>query len=346
MMSNQWGIIGHDWAVDLLRLGVESGRIGHAYLIAGAAHLGRTTLALALAKALNCTSEYVNNRPCGQCRSCKLIANGRHPDVFTLEPQVSGRGFGVIKIDQIRELQRSLNLATIEARYKIAIIRSFDAANLSAANAFLKTLEEPPPNVILILTASDADALLQTITSRCRTVSLRPVATPVIQHLLETRYGQLTPQAHTIAHLANGRIGWAIQAVEEPRHAADHQAAITQLMEILAGKRVDRFAIVNKLYRHGESLPALLQAWSSWWRDALLVGIHGQTAGDRLINLDEFDRLTAVQEHLERDDALHALKATEEAQWQLAHNGNIRLVLEVLFLNYPFLSGALATDPA
>ena len=114
-------------------------------------------------------------RPCGKCRACSLIAADRHPDVRVLEPEATDRGTQSLKIEQIRGLQQDLSLSAYEGRYKIAIIRDFDAALPSAANAFLKTLEEPPAKVVLLLTATDADELLPTIASRCHTINLRPI---------------------------------------------------------------------------------------------------------------------------------------------------------------------------
>lgn len=337
-MKSTWDIIGHDWAVDLLQQEVISGRTGHAYLITGAPHLGRSTLALALAQAVNCTREYVNARPCGQCRPCRLIAAGRHPDLIILEPAVSGRGNRSIKIDQIRELQQALNLAALEARFKIALVRDFDTATIGAANAFLKTLEEPPPNVVIILTASDADALLQTITSRCQTLNLRPVSAPLIEHLLEERFNRPPDQSQTLAQLANGRIGWAIRAAEDPTLIEAHSEALALLQDLLIRPRYERFLAMEKLARQPQALSGLLDSWSSWWRDVVIVSIYEDTADDLVTNRAHFDALLELAGQIDFKTGIGALKATGDAQQQLQQNGNIRLVLEVLLLNYPILS--------
>ena len=201
-MSTAWNqIVGHEWAVDLLRGAIIHDRVGHAYLFTGPRQVGKTTLARSFAMALNCEASSLAERPCGHCRPCKLIGDGRHPDVRLLLPEVSGRGKSALKIDQIRGLQQELSLTPTEARYKIAIIKQFDAANQSAANAFLKTLEEPPNHVILLLTASEADALLPTITSRCRTIALRPLPTNSIEQVLGESYRAKPDQAHLLSHL-------------------------------------------------------------------------------------------------------------------------------------------------
>ena len=123
-----WKIKGHDWAVDSLRSAIIHNRVGHAWLITGPEHVGRTHLARIFAQALNCESDYAENRPCGICRKCKLIASGRHPDLILLEPEIGARGNRTLKIEQIRELQQDLNRTAMEGPFKIAIISQFAKA--------------------------------------------------------------------------------------------------------------------------------------------------------------------------------------------------------------------------
>ena len=253
-MSNWHNIIGHEWAVRLLAGAIRHDRVGHAYLITGPSQVGKTTLARTFAQALNCTA-VSEIRPCGACRACQLIASDRHPDVRVLLPEVSGRGKKSIKIDQIRQLQQALSLAPYEARTKVAIIKDFDAANVNAANAFLKTLEEPPNNVVLLLTASDADVLLATITSRCRTVGLRPLPAALIEENLMIRWRVDADQAQLLAHIADGRLGWAVQASQDNVFLQARETQIMTLHEALNGRRVARFALADKLARKPEMLP-------------------------------------------------------------------------------------------
>lgn len=335
-MNNSWHIIGHDWAVDLLHTAVVHNRIGHAYLITGQAQVGKATLARTFAQALNCESDYAESRPCGICRSCQLITAGRHPDVRHITPNISDRGKASIKIEQIRELQKELNLGTIEARYKIAIIEQFDAANPSAANAFLKTLEEPPASVILILTAAEADALLPTIGSRCRTISLRPMPTAVVQDALIHNWQMPTDQARLLAHLANGRLGWAVQAAENTAVLDTRHEQIEQLHALLTEKRVGRFVVADKLAKKAELLPEWLQTWLGWWRDLLVIQ-RGEGLLDTavVINIDHLDQLQQYAQTWTPTQVQKSLKQTSLALWQLERNGNTRLVLENLFLTYP-----------
>lgn len=333
-----WSVIGHDWAVELLQAAVLHQRIGHAYLFTGPHQVGKTTLARIFAQALNCESEYLNNRPCGVCRACQLIAADRHPDVRTLTPELNSRGQAVIKIEQIRELQKGLNLGTFEGRYKIAILTQFEAANPNAANAFLKTLEEPPPKVILLLTATETDALLPTINSRCRTLQLRPVPPPQIVAALQSRWQVRPDLAHQLAHLANGRLGWAVEASQNEALLAERVQQINWLQDTLNGRRVARFALADKLARKPEELDSLLQAWLTWWRDVLLLA-HGRAAEIALINADQQSLLQRQADQWTAEQITHCLTHTQTALWQLERNVNVRLVLENLFLTYPLGNG-------
>ncbi len=343
MPSNWNNIIGHDWAVQLLAGAIEHDRVGHAYLITGPEHVGKTTLARTFAQALNCeasgglrvASGDSDKSPCGQCRACKLIAEDRHPDVRLVEPEVSGRGKLTLKIETIRDLQHDLNLATYEARRKVAILTRFDAATIGAANAFLKTLEEPPNRVVLLLTATDADTLLPTISSRCRTIGLRPLPTDLIEESLTTRWQVPTDDAHLLAHLSDGRLGWAVGAAQDSTILESRDQHLAWLHEALNGSRVTRFAQADKLSRKPEQLPALLQTWLSWWRDITLLAQGPTRNGIALTNIDQESQLSQLAQNWTAEQALTSLKQTNLALWQLERNANTRLVLENLFLIYP-----------
>lgn len=339
MMTTWNQIIGHDWAVALLQGAIQHGRIGHAYLITGPGQIGKTTLARTLAQALNC--EAAAERPCGQCRTCQLIAVDRHPDVRLLEPEVSGRGKPTIKIDAIRELQQGLSLAAYEARTKVAILRQFDAANLNAANAFLKTLEEPPNNVLLLLTANDADTLLPTIASRCRVIGLRPLPTPLIEQSLITRWRVPEEKADLLAHLADGRLGWAVRAVQDSAIMQEREVWLGQLIDVLHGRRVARFDLAETLTRKPEQLPDLLRVWLSWWRDLALMAQGQRAIGSppdlQISNVDQQPRFAHLAALWPTARIQDSLTQTNLALWQLERNANARLALENLFLVYPMI---------
>src|SRR5574341_2523844 len=169
-----WNIVGHTWALEMLKRDLALDRARHAYLFTGPEGIGKCTLATEFACALLCSSA---GAPCGQCRHCQLAAKGSHPDLLTIAPEISGKRVRAekIKIEPVRQLIYDLSLTPVEARRRVARLLRFDAANVETMNAFLKTLEEPPGSTVILLTAARAAALLPSTVSRCEVVSLRPV---------------------------------------------------------------------------------------------------------------------------------------------------------------------------
>jgi DNA polymerase-3 subunit delta' len=328
-------IIGHDWAVRMLSSALEFNRHVHAYLISGLSQVGKSTLALTFAQALNCQAASPADRPCGRCRACQLIGANKHPDVISIEGELGRRGKRILKIGQLREIQKALSLTATEGRYKVALINGFNDANPNAANAFLKTLEEPPNNVVIILTAVDPDLLLPTIRSRCQRVTLRPVRSAVIQHALEDRWEVEPEQARMLAHLADGRIGWAIKAVNEPKLLEDRSERLSILHSALTLNRVGRFELASRISKNPEELIVLLRTWLVWWRD-LALSLFGGSQDAITVNLGERERLHRLSGDWKADDIIQSLRQTDEAIWQLGRNANTRLVIENLMLVYPY----------
>jgi DNA polymerase-3 subunit delta' len=329
MTSHLWPVYGHDWAVEHLRKGMANGRIRHAYLIVGPESVGKNALAHALAQALNCTGEH---SPCGQCRSCRLIASGNHPDLLysELDP-----GTGVLRIEEVRSVTGRIALKPYEARYRIAIFRDFDHAQPRAQDALLKTLEEPPPAAVLILLAPTTEALLATITSRSQVISLRLVPAETICDILIERWNADPQQAALLARLSGGRIGWAIRALEDPSLLDQRQQALDLLEQALSQNRGGRFALAEDLSKDKLALAPLLELWQTYWRDVLLLAEGSKVSP---ANIDREDSLRQLARAISPQDALAALRATRETLHNLVYNLNLRLALEVMFLDYPGLA--------
>ena len=318
-----WSVIGHDWAVELLERSIRADTTSHAYLIVGPAQVGKTTLAKAFARALLCQGE---DRPCSACRACQLVQADRHPDVSLVLPEGAR-----IKIEAIRGLQQMLSLSPVEGDYRICIIRQMDVATPSAANCLLKTLEEPPQRVILILTANGIESLLPTIVSRCQVLSLRAVAMERIVAALHER-GIEREHARLLAGLAQGRVGWAIEASQDERVLARREQVLEKLLSLEDGSYQARFSWADQLSREPDRVPAVLNVLSSWWHDVLVLA---SGSGVPVANLD---REPVLQEWAARYDVKgvqQVLRGIRDTEWRLGHNANRRLALEVLMMDLP-----------
>ena len=320
-----WQIIGHNWVVDLLRQGLIAEQAAHAYLFAGPSQVGKTTLARLLAQALNCEQE---NRPCGHCRSCRKIDLGTHPDVQLIEGDGTGKS---IKIDQVRSLQHDAILKPYEGRYRVFILRQADRATPEATDSLLKTLEEPPAHVVLILTANHADSMRPTVVSRCQRLDLRPADFSVIERALLER-GVSSSKSHLLARLSGGRMGWALGAMENEDILFQRQKDLDELVGLLAGNRIERLDFAWKASRDPARTRELIDSWTGWWRDLLLL--CGQ-AEEYLVNLDRLEELQSIAARSDLSQPWAVLKALQKTAAHLEANVNARLALESLLLRLP-----------
>ncbi|MBU6333564.1 MAG: DNA polymerase III subunit delta' [Chloroflexi bacterium] len=341
MDDDRWGIIGHEWAIDMVRHALRTERAGHAYLLCGPPAIGKATIALRLAQALLCGAAAA---PCGRCRDCTRIAHGNHPDVRSTGLAEQGQGLKAeeaarqrdLKIDSVRGWIADLALQPYEGRRRVFIMHDAERLNDSGANALLKTLEEPPPYAMIILVANTTGDLMPTIVSRCRMLRLRPVPRATIDAALQST-GVAPAEARLLAAWSGGRVGWALQMRDDP---AAWQALREQLDELIALGTLPRHAGLEwaearaQAWRRGEHAAVTdeLLRWQLWWRDVLLAQA-GQ--GRHMTHLDRAAEAAraATQFHI---GAVHAfLVRLTQAHGQLRENVNPQLVFEGLVLHRP-----------
>lgn len=325
-----WQIIGQDWVVALLRRGLETGRMAHAYLFCGPPQVGKTRLARTLAQALNCERP---DPPCGRCPSCRKIEQGTHPDVRLIAGEGAGQS---IRIDQVRALQREAVLSPYEGRRRIFVLRRMDLATVEAANCLLKTLEEPPSQVTLMLTAVQTELLPSTVVSRCQRLDLRPVARQQIEAALRAQ-GMPDDKARLLARLSGGRVGWALQAAGDEAVLEQRRQGLEQLVWLLAADRVDRLEYAHKVSRDAAACRDLIELWATWWRDLLVLCGQGE---DHLLNVDRAGELRSQAGRSSEPLAWSMLIALQATAAQLEANVNTRLAMEGLLLKLPHWQAA------
>ncbi len=213
-----------------------AGRLPHAVLLAGPAAVGKTTLALDIAAALLCRDPASDRRPCGVCRGCRLVADGNHPDLHWLRPAGPG---GQVGIAQVRALAMELGLLPVEGGARVAVVEAAHRLNEDAQNALLKTLEEPPAGVTLLLVVDDEERLLPTVRSRCARFRLGPTGSREIEALVAELGLADAPTAARLARLAGGRPGLAVAYARAPE-ASVARAEVARLLLDLTGERPAR----------------------------------------------------------------------------------------------------------
>ena len=316
-------IRGNTPLVEQLRRSAASGRRSHAYLFLGGAGAGKRLIANTFAKALQCEGE---KRPCDSCKSCHAFNHGNHPDVIYFQPLKNGKTY---TIEDVREqLLETVDLKPFQYEKKIYIIEKADTLNIQSQNALLKTLEEPPAHAVFLLLAERAEAFLPTILSRVVVMKIRPLSAETIADYL-MQAGHLAEESHILSAYAQGRIGQALELVEDEGFREMRQDILGKLEVLPSMSEGDAYLLVKDLEGYKNDL-RFLDIMELWYRD-LLTAKSLREEG-YLIQRDKKD---AIFRAAKEPAALLAKKAAavRTARMRLAQNANFRLTMEVMLMD-------------
>ena len=261
-------IAGHDRPVTILKRALANKTLAHAYLFSGGEGIGKKMTALALATAVNCRNAG-SSGGCGECPSCRMVAALTHPDVHILAADGDE-----IKIDQVRQTQADLALKPFEGAKKILIVDGAESMNPSSANAFLKTLEEPPGETLIVLISPLPQSLLPTIRSRCQEIRFLPLPRPILAQALMRKRGLSEKDAWFLAALAQGSLGrgLAMDVEQEKTMREELMVLWSGLGQMNAGEVLAQAEVFSK---DRERLERLLDIGVEWLRDALVFRVTG-----------------------------------------------------------------------
>jgi len=326
-----WDMIGHEWAVQLLRGHINNNSLRHAYLFTGPHGIGKKNLAVRFIQAINCPSENKDANPCLVCSTCKRLGRMEHPDLFpvTLEEDSSK-----IKVDQVRELIRSLSLSPYEAKRRFGILIDFETANASAQNSLLKTLEEPPGSVVLVLTAVSSVSLLETITSRCEEIKLNTVPISDTIQGLENLHHIHPDQADFLAHISGGRPEIALEYHHDPESLERRNNLLDDHLQMIQSNSVERFFYANLKTKDPQLIEEILDIWISLWHDILHQSVKSQAP---VRNIDRTKDIKLINDRIDLNTARSTVDLFRRAHSLLQENANLKLTFEDLLLQLPTL---------
>ncbi len=318
-------ILGQDPAIGLLQKAIQQQRLPSAYLFTGPAHVGKYKTALALTQAINCLQP--GEDACLSCDSCLQIINQSFPDFFAIQPEGQ-----FIKINQIKELLKWLHLRPASGKYRILAVEDAEKMNKESANAFLKTLEEPPPQTLIILLAEHPQQLLETIVSRCQIIRFQLLQKAHVEQILK-EYQQLSPeQLNFLAHFSMGcvREDW-VEKIDALQTMRD------QVIDFLLNLSPEQMEKIFKAIE-GWSAPKdkewryMLDFLEYWFRDLAWVW-YGLPA-EQLLNQDRMEKLEQCAQRFPLNRVVKNYQKVLQTREQIRMNAYVPLALNALWIHF------------
>jgi len=316
-------IIGHNQIIRALLNAIIRDRVAHAYLFAGPEGVGKTTTALAFARALLCAGPDRGDA-CGRCRACRQVDHANHPDFHYVRPEGQS-----IKIEQVRGIQRKVMFRSYQGGHKVFLIEQAEAMTAEAANCLLKTLEEPPDETVIILLTALPQVLPSTVLSRCQQFFFKLIPFPELASSLIRLRGLAQEEARLLAALSGGSLGKALAYVSGS-FQKERDTAIQLTVALEEAGALEALEEAEKASKTRDSALNLLEMLACWYRDHLVWRETGEVG--LLFNPDQVFTLEREAGYFETGRLVGIIEDIEKSKNKIRSNANIRLVLEALFL--------------
>jgi DNA polymerase III subunit delta' len=321
-------ILGQERVIGFLKQALANDQMPHALLFLGNEGVGKGSTALALAQILNCEHRRSDQDACGQCRSCRMLAAGSYPDFWQISPVAPSVQ---IKIGQIRELSRQVGFHPLAGSWRVVLLKPAETMMEPAANALLKTLEEPPAGNLFILTAIGERDLLPTIVSRCRRLSFGAIPQSVLVQELQRQKGLSPEQASLVAAIHSGSLGRAL-AEDLPDLLAKRDQVVNELGVLQQGSTGEVLKWATEKGKKPTNLDSFIILAQLWYRD--LLALTCQASPTQLVNQDRLTDLGSQHHLMTSALILERLEALSSLQRQVRANLNIELTLNNFSLQW------------
>lgn len=319
-------IIGQEQIKEHMRGALQTRKISHAYIIHGEKSSGKEFIARVFAMALQC--EKGGTEPCNECRSCKQSVSKNQPDII----YVTHEKPNTISVEDIREqVNNDVAIKPYSSKYKVYIINEAEKMTVQAQNAILKTLEEPPAYVIILLLVSNLQALLPTILSRCVTLNMKPVSDRQVRKYLMEELQVPDYRADVCVAFARGNIGKAKALASSEEFDNVKNEALALLKHSREMELQDIIQAIKKINEYKLQISDYLDIMSIWYRDVLLF--KATADANSLVFREEIQAIRKVVARCSYEGIEAVIKALDKAKKRLEANVNFELTMELLFLD-------------
>ncbi len=320
-------IVGQERAIKILTKSLKENRVSSSYIFIGSEGTGKKFTAIEFIKAVNCLNLNKNMEACNNCHSCNGINKQCCPDLKIVKTTK-----GSIKIGQIREIRKEIELKPFRSKKKVYIIDQAEKMTLEASNCLLKTIEEPPYYAIIILICSKIDPILPTIVSRCQIINFGLLTSFKIKELLLNKLNNLeNDKAEIISKLAQGSIGKAFKLSVDKEYFIRREKMLDYLSTIITGKYGDDiFTKVEKIMSEIDRIEEILEMIKLWYRDILII--KNTRNQNYIVNCDKLEILGKKSQIYSQKMLIDILDYLDQVEEYLTKNANKRLVLERLYI--------------